>query len=161
VNRVTITVAGKKTVVAKEGDAWKLTEPKAAPPGVTFDASQVAVQLRRWRGIRASKVAVDVTVAKAGLNAPGTTLEISAAGGKTQKLKFGGDAAANETYLSGALDDLVYVAPVAERSTFAKGVELFAPPPPPPDFGQMKGLEQLPPDVRMKLMEQLRQQQRN
>ncbi len=164
VNRVTITAAGKKTVVAKEGDAWKLVEPKVAPAGVTFDATQVVVQLRRWRGIRASRVAADVTAAKAGLNAPGTTLEVVATGGKIQKLKFGGDAGANETYLSGALDELVYVAPTAERSTFAKGVELFAPPPPPPDFGQMgqmKGLEQLPPDVRMKLMEQLRQQQRN
>jgi hypothetical protein len=47
---------------------------------------------------------------------------------------------------------------VFEKTQWSSGPELFKKPPPPPDFGQMNGLDQLPPDVRAKLLEQLRQQ---
>lgn len=154
--RLTITAGGKKTVAAKEGETWKLLEPKTAPAGVEFDGNQVVAQLNRLKGARAAKVA-EVPVAKAGLSSPGTLIEVLV-DGKPVRLAFGGDVSAGEVYAKGSIDELVYVIAGSEKQSWATGAQLFNKPPPPPDFGQMQGLEQLPPEIRQKLMEQLRQQ---
>jgi hypothetical protein len=156
VTKLTLTAAGKKTVVAKEGEAWKLVEPKTAPAGMEFDGAQVPVQLGRLKALRAAKF-----VEKAALGAPSTTIEL-VHDGKPVKLVFGADTgSSSEVYVKGNADDLVYAIAGAEKQAWSDGTKLFNRPPPPPDFGQMQGLEQLPPEIRRQLMEQLRNQQRN
>ncbi|MDP3504357.1 MAG: DUF4340 domain-containing protein [Myxococcales bacterium] len=155
--KLSITAAGKKTIAALEGGAWKLVEPKTAPAGVEFDGNQVVAQLNRLRGLRASKV-VAVGVAKAGLATPSALIEV-VVDGKPLKVAFGADTGSNsEVYVEGAIDDAVYAIPGSEKATWSTGAQLFNKPPPPPDLGQMQGLDQLPPEIRQKLMEQLRQQ---
>lgn len=156
VTKVTLTAAGKKTVVAKEGEAWKLVEPKTAPAGVEFDGGQVPVQLARLKTLRGAKL-----VEKGALGAPSTTIEL-VHDGKPVKLVFGADTGSgSEVFVKGNADDLVYAIARAEKQVWSDGPKLFNKPPPPPDFGQMQGLEQLPPEIRRQLMEQLRTQQRN
>ncbi len=155
--KLTITVAGKKTIAALEGGAWKLVEPKTAPAGVEFDGNQVVAQLNRLRGLRASKV-VEVPVAKAGLATPSALVE-AVVDGKPVQVRFGADTGSNsEVYVKGAIDDAVYAIAGSEKATWSTGAQLFNKPPPPPNMGQMQGLDQLPPEIRQKLMEQLRQQ---
>ncbi|MBL8924530.1 MAG: DUF4340 domain-containing protein [Myxococcaceae bacterium] len=156
VTKVTLTAAGKKTIVTKEGEAWKLVEPKAAPAGVEFDGAQVPVQLGRLKTLRAAKL-----VEKGALGAPSTTIEL-VHDGKPVKLVFGADTGSNsEVFVKGNADELVYAIAGAEKQAWSDGPKLFNKPPPPPDFGQMQGLEQLPPEIRRQLLEQLRNQQRN
>lgn len=155
--KLSITAAGKKTIAALEGGAWKLVEPKTAPAGVEFDGNQVVAQLNRLRGLRASKV-VDVPAAKAGVATPSVLVEV-VVDGKPVQVRFGADTGSNsEVYVKGAIDDAVYAIVGSEKATWSTGPQLFNKPPPPPDLGQMQGLDQLPPEIRQKLMEQLRQQ---
>ncbi len=157
VTKLTISSGTTKTVVSKEAAGWKLIEPKTPPAGVSFEPSQVTAQLNRLKGSRAMKVAAD----KATLGAPSTTIEILVEK-KPVKLVFGADSGtAGEVFVKGNADDLVYVASSGEKGSWGTGPQLFNKPAPPPDFGNMQGLEQLPPEIRQKLMEQLRQQQRN
>lgn len=155
--KLSITAAGKKTIAALEGGAWKLVEPKTAPAGVEFDGNQVVAQLNRLRGLRASKL-VEVPVAKAGLATPSAVVE-AIVDGKPVQVRFGADTGTNsEVYVEGTIDDAVYTIAGSEKATWSTGAQLFNKPPPPPDLGQMQGLDQLPPEIRQKLMEQLRQQ---
>jgi hypothetical protein len=131
-------------------------EPKTPPPD--FDSNQVTNQVMRLKSLRATKLATDTT--KAGLAAPSATIEV-VADGKTSRVVFGADAPNSEVFVKGTVDDLVYLIASGEKTAWLQGAELFKKPPPPPDFNHMQGLEQLPPDVRQKLMQQLRQQQRN
>lgn len=152
--KLTITAGSAKTVVVKEGETWKLVEPKTAPAGVTFEPGQVVAQLNRLKGLHAMKVAPE----KAALGAPSTTIEVLV-DKKPVKLVFGADSTtAGEVFVKGNVDELVYVASTGEKGSWSTGAQLFNKPPPPPDFGNMQGLEQLPPEIRQKLMEQLRQQ---
>lgn len=155
--KLSITAGGKKTVAALEGGAWKLLEPKTAPAGVEFDGNQVVAQVSRLRGLRALKL-VDVPAAKAGLTSPSTLIEV-VVDGKPVKVAFGADTGSNsEVYVKGSIDDSVYAIAGSEKATWSTGAQLFNKPPPPPNMGQMQGLDQLPPEIRQKLMEQLRQQ---
>jgi len=155
--KLSITAGGKKTVASLEGGAWRLVEPKAAPAGVEFDGPQVAAQVSRLRGARALRPA-DVPPAKAGFGAPSLVVE-AVVDGRAQKLVFGADTGTNsEVYVKGAVDDAVYLMAGSEKASWSTGAQLFNKPPPPPNFGGMQGLDQLPPEIRQKLMEQLRQQ---
>lgn len=161
-NRVVINAGGKRTVAAKEGGAWKVLEPKTLPTGFEFEPAQVDVQLGMIRGVRGLRVVSGVKDAKAGLAKPAASVEVSLEGGGTQSLRLGseltGPSGGKEIYAKGAADGLLYAMDTYLKSRLESGVELFRKPPPPPDFSQMRGLEQLPPDVRQKLEAQLRQQ---
>lgn len=151
--KLSITSGSSKTVAVKDGESWKLVEPKAAPAGVTFDPQQVVAQLNRLRNARAAKA-----VEKAALGAASVTVE-AIVENKPVTLVFGAETGSNaEVYVRGNADTLVYVATGADKSSWTTGAQLFNKPAPPPDFGNMQGLEQLPPDIRAKLMEQLKQQ---
>lgn len=155
--KLSITAAGKKTIAALEGGAWKLVEPRTAPAGVEFDGNQVVAQLNRLRGLRAARL-TQIDVTKAGLASPSAVIEV-VVDGKPLKVAFGADTGSNsEVYLGGAIDDGVYAIAGSEKASWSTGAQLFNKPPPPPNFGGMQGLDQLPPEIRQKLMEQLRQQ---
>lgn len=150
VTKATITAAGKKTIVAKEGETWKLVEPKSSPE---FDGSQVLVQLNKLKTFRAAKV-----VEKGALGAASTTIEL-VADGKPVKLTFGAESG-GDVFVKGNADELVYATTAAEKNSWGAGAALFNKPPPPPNFGNggINGLDQLPPEIRQQLMQQLQQQ---
>jgi hypothetical protein len=164
IEKATFTAGKTKIVVAKDGADWKLVEPKAAP--ADFDVAQIAsavASATRLKGARFAGASVD-----AGASDP--SVELVGKGGAKQTVRFGkqlenADAnAAKEFYAVGA-DGNVYVVNGFTRGRYEKPVELFKkPPPPPPGMGGMggmggiQGLEGLPPDVRKKLEESLKQQ---
>lgn len=159
VTKLSIAVDGKKTIVAKEGDAWKLVEPKVAPAELTFEPNQVTVQLNRLKSARAVRIS-DVAEAKAGLAKPSATIEATV-DGKPVRLVFGGDAGSNELYARGSIDAAVYVVAAPEKASWAPGAMLFNKPPPMPTAGPINGLDSLPPEIREKLMQQLKLQQQH
>jgi hypothetical protein len=164
VTKVTVQSPGKKTVVVKEGDIWKIVEPKKLPAGFEFDPGQVQGQLQMLKGLRASRVVETANPAQTGLSRPTTLVDIAVEGGPTQSLRFGKEVTSDkgkEAYVQGSADKLTYAIYDAARTRFETGIELFKkPPPPPPSTGGMRGLENLPPDVRQKIEAQLRAQQR-
>jgi hypothetical protein len=151
--KLVLTAGAKKTVVVKEGEAWKLVEPKSAPE---FDAAQVPTVLNRVKGLRGLSWVGEAP--KTAFTPPSATIEVTV-DGKPVRVVFGAETGAdNRVYVKGSIDDAAYTTGVFEKTQWSSGPELFKKPPPPPDFGQMNGLDQLPPDVRAKLLEQLRQQ---
>jgi hypothetical protein len=162
VTRLAIQAGDKKTVAVKDGTTWKLTEPKKLPDGFEFDPGRVAAQLSGLRSIRAFRqVDPPVSDAEAGLSKPSAVVELALEGGASQSVRFGKEVpsstGAQELYVKGAVDSALYAIPQAERTRFEPGVELFKKRPPPPEgSAQMQGLENLPPDIRRQIEEQLR-----
>ncbi len=76
-------------------------------------------------------------------------LELGLKGGVAQKLRFGELVARGD-------DGLLYAVNAPDKARLEKGTELFKKMPPP----QQQGFEQLPPEIRAQLEQQLRQQQR-
>ncbi len=167
VKKVVIQGAGKKTVAVKEGEAWKVVEPKALPPGFEFDPAQVSRFVGSLKTFKAARMIEGVKDAEAGLAKPETTVELTVEGAALQRLEFGGDAPVadgpKQVYVRGSADALTYALVATQRDRMNGGLDLFKKPPPPPNFGQggpggqMRGLESLPPDVRRQLEAQLRQ----
>lgn len=161
VSQLRIVSGGKKTVVKKDGESWKVLEPKVLPAGFDFAQEQVTAQIQRIGMLRGAKVVRGVSSAQAGLLKPTLEIELDSAGAPTQKIRFGSAVPGETTQIYAQGDDgLVYAAAAHDKSAFEAGLELFKRPPPPPDFRGAQGLEQLPPDIRRQLEAQMRQQQR-
>lgn len=159
--KLVISAAGKKTVVVKEAGTWKVVEPKVLPTGYEFEPSQVAGELAHLQLLRGEPVAEVVTDAKAGLAKPSGTVEISVDGAPTQILKLGAETPAKTVYVKGTADGLLYTVERGALTRLDNALELFKKPPPPPaNLGQMRGLENLPPEIRRQLEAQLKQQHR-
>jgi hypothetical protein len=157
VTKLSISAGGKSTVLARNGADWKIVEPKTLPSGFEFDPNTVQSQLMRLHGIRAAKAVTDVPEAKAGLAKPVASVELGLEGGGKQQLKFGGETPTKELYVKGSADNLLYAIGAHEKTSLEQGVDMFKKRPP-PDMSQIRGLDQLPPDVRKQLEAQLRQQ---
>ncbi|MDP2270125.1 MAG: DUF4340 domain-containing protein [Archangium sp.] len=140
VERVSLVTSARKTVVVKEGERWRLVEPKA--PGFDFDAQQVTAQLNRLASFRAQKVVRDAVLSR-----PAVELELVTKGGVKQRLLMGELTAKGD-------DGLLYAVTAQDKSWLESGPELFKRPPPSPSGVQ--GLDQLPPELRKQLEEQLR-----
>src|SRR5712692_1383926 len=172
VTRISIQSPGKKTVLAKSGDGWKIIEPKKLPTGFEFDPTQVQNQLQMLRGTKGSRLISQApSPSQSGLARPTTTVELNVEGGPAQSLKFGKEVVAEkekgkEVYVKGSTDALTYAVFDGVRSRLDSGVEMFKKAPPPPNMGGMggtggmRGLESLPPDIRKKIEAQLRSQQK-
>jgi hypothetical protein len=161
-----LTLRGTKPVtVEKVGASWKVVEPKQLPAGADFDPGQVLSQLFRIRNLHAARL-IDEPLPPAKAGIPGTaTVEVVLEDGTRQALYFGKEAAGSppgpkQLYVKGTADGALYAMAESEKTRFDVGVDLFKKPPPPPNFGNpgaMRGLEQLPPDVRRQIEAQLRQ----
>jgi hypothetical protein len=169
VTRIAIQTPGKKTVLAKSGDTWKVIEPKKLPTGFEFDPNQVQNQLQMLRATKGSRlIGQSPSPSESGLARPTTTVELNVEGGPTQSLKFGKEVVAGkdkgkEVYVKGSADALTYAVYDGVRSRLDSGVEMFKKAPPPPNMGGaggMRGLESLPPDIRKKIEAQIRSQQK-
>jgi hypothetical protein len=158
-----IFTAGKtRVVVGKDGADWKLFEP--AQPPADFDAGQIASAVASVTRLKGTRFAAGV--ADAGGADPAVALVLK--GGAKQTVRFGKQLenadpnAPKEFHVAGA-DGNVYVANSFTRGRYEKPAELFKKPPPPPPgmgggMGGIQGLEGLPPDVRKKLEESLKNQ---
>jgi hypothetical protein len=165
VTKLRLQAGGKTVAVVKEGEGWKIAEPRKLPDGFEFDPSQVGMQLAWLQGLTASRlIEGPVTDGQAGLTSPAALVEVTVEGGPVQTLRLGKDApgAANggkELYARSTLDALTYAVGDGARLRLAQGLDLFKRRTPPPSFagaGPMKGLESLPPEVRKQLEAQLR-----
>lgn len=166
VSRLKIQSGSQTVTVAKEGESWKVVEPRKLPDGFEFDPAQVGLQLSWLQGLTGARL-IEGTVpdAKTGLASPTALVEVTVQGEPVHTLKLGKEApteadAPKELYARSTIDAFTYAVPERVRSRFALGLELFKrPPPPPPSFagaGQTKGLESLPPELRRQLEAQLR-----
>lgn len=150
--------AGSTTVVAvKEGESWKLTEPKKLPEGFEFDPALVDMQLGWLRGLRATRlVEGPVSDGQAGIASPAVLVEVTVDGAPVQTLRLGKEApgaanGAKELYARSTLDALTYAVDDGVRTRLAQGLELFKRRPAPPSFAGGQGLESLPPELRRQL----------
>lgn len=161
VNKLSITTPKVKVVTEKAGGAWKVVEPKKLPDGFDFDSNQVDAVVQQLRLVRAARADGSPEAAKACKAPASATVEVTLEDKSTKALRFGGDLGTNEVCLTGTIDALTYAVAKPERERLEKGVELFKRPPPPPQFNpsSIKGLENLPPEVRAQLMQQLQQKQ--
>src|SRR5215471_8543608 len=106
VTKLSVVSAGKKTVVAKEGDSWKVVEPAKLPAGFDFDPARVTAQLNMLRSLKASRL-IDgkVDAVQSGLSKPTTSVEVALEGGAHQSVKFGKEAKndkGKEVYVKGS-----------------------------------------------------------
>lgn len=155
VARVSIINGAKSTVLVKDKDSWRVLEPKKLPDGFELDPAQVSQTLVRLRGLRGTKVVTGLADAAAGLGKPSLALEVQLTGGAKQTVRLG-NTVGNDVYAKGANDALTYALPLGEKQWLETGVELFKKRPP-PDMNQIRGLDQLPPEIRKQLEAQLRQ----
>lgn len=152
--------AGDKTVVlVKEGEGWKIAEPRKLPEGFEFEPSQVGMQLAWLRDLRGTRLVEGD--GQTGLASPAALVEVTVEGEPAQLLRLGKEApgAANggkELYARSTLDALTYAVAEDVRTRLAQGLELFKRRPPPPDMAGNQGLESLPPEIRRQIEAQLR-----
>jgi len=165
VSKLKVQSGGTAVVVVKEGEGWKIAEPKKLPDGFELEPSQVDMQLGWLRGLQGTRlVEGQVTDGQAGLASPAALVEVTVEGEPVQTLRLGREApgAANggkELYARSTLDALTYAVGDGVRTRLAQGLELFKRRPPPPGFagnGHPQGLESLPPELRRQLEAQLR-----
>lgn len=158
VSKVSITAGGKTTTLAKSGAEWKVLEPKKLPDGFELDPMMVMSTLQRFKSMRATKAETGVAEKAAGLAKPTAQVELQVDGGGKQVVKFGAETAAKDAvYVKGTADALTYSIPVGQKTSLEQGLEMFKKRPP-PDMNQIRGLDQLPPEVRRQLEMQLKQQ---
>ncbi|HEX8701976.1 MAG TPA: DUF4340 domain-containing protein [Myxococcaceae bacterium] len=164
VTKLKLQADGKSVVAVKEGEGWKLVEPKKLPDGFEFDPAQVGTQLSWLQSLRGTRfVEGPLTEGQAGLTSPAAVVEVTVEGQPVQTLRLGKEApgAANggkELYARGTIDAFTYAVGDGVRARLAQGIELFKRRPA-PSFaggGQLQGLESLPPEVRRQLEAQLR-----
>jgi hypothetical protein len=165
-----VQVKGEKdtVVVEKKDGAWTLVSPSPAPAGYEFDGSTVEAKLSALARVKGQK-RFESAPPESGLNKPGVVVTLTLAGGAQKRIAFG-DAVpkkegetGNEVFVQGTEESVPYAVGKWQRDRYAKPLDLFkkvAPPPGPPGGGAggIPGMENLPPDVRAKLMKQLQQQ---
>ncbi|MFZ5443467.1 MAG: DUF4340 domain-containing protein [Myxococcota bacterium] len=155
VKKVTLSTGKERVVAAKDGDAWKLLEPKKLPDGFDFDGALVGTLVQELQGLRGDKLAT-LDEAKAGLARPAVQVELELAAGGAKKLRL---AQTGPTVFGAGDDGHVYEVNAGRKAALERGLERFRRLPPPHPSG-ITGLEQLPPELRAQLEAQLRAQQR-
>ncbi|HYO56992.1 DUF4340 domain-containing protein [Archangium sp.] len=138
VTKLKVQAGGKAVVVVKEGEGWKVAEPRKLPDGFEFEPSQVGMQLAWLQSLRGTRlVEGQVTNGQAGLASPAALVEVTVEGEPVQTLRLGKEApgAANsgkELYARSTVDALTYAVAEGVRTRLAQGLDLFKRRPPPP-----------------------------
>lgn len=167
VERVLIQGAEGSIELTKKDGAWTLTQPTALPDGYEFDPARVDGMLASLTRLKGQERFASPPAGH-GTDRPTTTVTLHLAGGTSKTLAFGADVPGEEggkkVYVMGAEEPLVYSISQFQKTRFDKPLDLVKklPPPPAPPGGMggggIPGMENLPPDVRKKLEESLRQQ---
>jgi Domain of unknown function (DUF4340) len=175
VERVTFKGSEGSFVVARDGDAWKLVDPKKPPEN--FDVGQIAPAVQNALRLRATRLAPSDAVAT-GVDKPLPFVELELKGGKKLAVRFGAGLPLDpndappalptdkpeprEFYVKGSIDELTYVVAASGRKKYDRPIDLFKKPPshsgPPGGMGGGPGggLDSLPPEMRKKLEEALK-----
>lgn len=166
VERVVIAGAEGRLELAKQDGTWTLAAPATLPDGFEFDPARVDGMLAGLTRLKGQE-RFATPPAGHGTERATTTVTLTLAGGASKTIAFGadvpGDEGGKKVYVKGAEDAVVYAISQFQKTRFDKPLELVKklPPPPPPSGmggGGIPGMENLPPDVRKKLEESLRQQ---
>ncbi|AKQ69637.1 hypothetical protein A176_006549 [Myxococcus hansupus] len=134
VNRLLLQEGDTRLVVAKEGSAWALLEPKPAPANFTLDGTQVESLLVWLQRLEATRwVDAQVPEAQAGLERPGILVEVSGEGLPTQALRLGSavpddTGLVSEVYARGSRDDFTYAVEGSSRAWLSQGTTLVKAP---------------------------------
>ena len=150
-----------KTVLSKENNGWGINLPKTLPAGFQFDPNSVERQLRSIKNIKAEAF-VGAPASQHGLKKPSLTITLTDENGSTTRLAYGAETeeGSKKVYLQSPIDNGVYKARAFQKTRYQKGVELFKKfEAPKGDFSQAQGFNNLPPDVRKSLEEQMRKNQ--
>lgn len=160
--------AEKSLDFAKKDGAWTLVKhSEKKPEDFEFDPAMVERRVRAVSNARAASVVTDMTAASAGIGGGGT-VSVTLEDGTSVALKLGQtfkDADDREqVYVAGNADDLVYAGTTWMKNNLTGGLEKFKKTQSPPPGGALsnldpKALENLPPDVRKSLEQQIAQQQ--
>lgn len=167
VERIQVRGAEGSLELAKQEGTWTLVAPQKTPDGFELDPSRVEgflASLTRLKGTERFAA----PPAGHGTDRPSTSVTLTLTDGSTKTLAFGrplpGDEAGKKVYVQGAEEPVVYAIGEYQKTRLDKPLELVKklppPPSPPPGMGGggIPGLENLPPDVRQKLEESLREQ---
>jgi hypothetical protein len=151
---------------ARHGEQWQVIEPRTLPEGFAFDSNQVEAILGWVGSLRAARLLDGArTDAQLGVGAPTALIEVSLEGVRPQVLRLGKDGPAGadgqkEVFARTTLDPLAYTVPGHVKARLGQGLQLFKKPDwAPGRQGPAQGLDQLPPEVRRQIEEQLRAKQ--
>ncbi len=158
---------GKKLLrFEKKGADWSVAKSsEAVPDGFELDSAAVDRKLGALAGVRAMKLAAEVSARHAGLAKPKVMVTAILEDKSKVSLAFGDsfkDGERDVSYARGNIDAAIYVVTKYVRDAQTGGLDSFKKRPQAP--GGMPNLDpaalsNLPPDVRRQLMQQLQQQQ--
>jgi hypothetical protein len=153
-----------RLVFEKDGEAWKVAaSTPAAPSGFQLDPLAVTRRLSAVGSLRAVADAETDVPAKAGLDKPSRTVNVTLADDRVATLAFGKDTKwdnADAAYARGNADGKIYVVRASARDNALGGLDTFAKRPETPPLANInpQALGNLPPEVRENLLKQLAQQ---
>ncbi|MFZ9886862.1 MAG: DUF4340 domain-containing protein [Myxococcota bacterium] len=166
VTRVLLEGSEGRAELVREGETFRLSEPAELPPGFELDLGRVDGLLANLERLKAQE-RFDAAPGAAGLESATTKITLQLGDGTTKVVAFGSEYSAADggkrVYARGAEESNVYGIGTFQKTRFDKPLELLKKleaPPMPPGGGGMQGLDSLPPDIRKKLEESLRQQGR-
>jgi hypothetical protein len=158
--------SGTVEVTRKDG-AWTLTQPATPPADFQFDGATVEGKLAALGRVKAQE-RLEAAPPKTGLQKPDVTITLFFKDGVSKRVGFGAaapkqdDKGGERFYASSAEDEAVYVVNKWQKTRYEKPLDLFKKVAPPPGAGRqggpIAGMENLPPDIRKKLQESLKQQ---
>jgi len=164
VTSLTIRRGAERAALSKQTGTWAFVEPASLPADYSFDAGSVETRLAslaRTRGTRflGAEGETDFDFSDA------VEVELQLADGSATQITFGGPLGASENVGTDEVavkpgNGFVYAVRAFERRRYEDPLKLFervAPPAMPPRTGGIQGLENLPPDVRRQIEQQLRQ----
>lgn len=151
-----------------DGKTWKVAETTGEPPAdFQLDPMKVEQRVVAMRSARASAIAPEGAAAK--LDEPTAKLTATTDKGETAVLAFGAETKEDDrgaVFARGNADASTYLVAEFTRESLTGGLPSFAVQAAPPGGMAMGGggldaaaLQNLPPDVREKIMKQLAQQQ--
>ncbi len=154
VHKLSIHTPKGDAALEKKGEKWVIVTPAKLPEGFVFDESLVSTELRRLKGLRAQELGKD----KQGLGNAKSALwvELTDQAGKKERVTFSAPDG-DKTFVKGAIDDHIYVAPAYERRRLEVGIELFQKHAG-SQFGGSQNMNSLPPALRKQIEEAIRKQ---
>lgn len=167
-----ITADGNRFAFHREpGGDWSVVADAPRPP-VDFEFDPTAVQRMAvaLAGLRADALGDDVTTARAGLTKPTAVATVILDDGNQARIAFGRSTKVDDRtfyWAQGSADDHVYRVPEYQYTRLTRGWEAFRQVEPPPQQGgnpfanlDPKALENLPPEVRESIKQQMEQERR-
>ncbi len=157
----------ERLVLEKQGAEWKVSSSSETIPGdFTLDPAGVSRRLSAIANARAAEVAPGVSAAAAGLAGAKAQVIVTLEDKKSAVIKFGKEFKKEDgremQYAAGNADNLVYAVTKWTRENITGGLKTFKKTGDPSGLSNIdpKALQNLPPDVRAGLMQQIEEKKR-